>query len=254
MSPDEAAFLKAIGDNPADETARLVYADWLAERGEDEKATWLRESVVNGWPQEDQPLYPVGLIQTMFSRGTLGDAWLHLVRGRIPLWDASTLLALGRLQGFLLANSFSNDRTLGFQGPNSVQHAFNKHTGEASLLPLGILDELVSARFAEYLPVNLEPLPDWESSLRSVFTRWLFTDPAGVVTSIGASEEVRTVRTDSGRRSVEESALRLVRAVIRPERAWQITVTKSHYYAMESNDIALEAANRVLFLHFSFSD
>lgn len=31
MTPDEAAFLKAIADNPADETSRLVYADWLSD-------------------------------------------------------------------------------------------------------------------------------------------------------------------------------------------------------------------------------
>lgn len=43
MSPDEAAFLKAIGDNPADETARLVYADWLAERN-DPRAEFARLS------------------------------------------------------------------------------------------------------------------------------------------------------------------------------------------------------------------
>jgi uncharacterized protein (TIGR02996 family) len=43
MSPDEAAFLKAITDSPADETARLVYADWLAER-DDPRAAFARLS------------------------------------------------------------------------------------------------------------------------------------------------------------------------------------------------------------------
>lgn len=31
---DDASFLKALGDSPADETVRLVYADWLEERGD----------------------------------------------------------------------------------------------------------------------------------------------------------------------------------------------------------------------------
>jgi uncharacterized protein (TIGR02996 family) len=31
---DEAGFLNAIRDNPDDDTARLVYADWLEERGD----------------------------------------------------------------------------------------------------------------------------------------------------------------------------------------------------------------------------
>lgn len=38
---DEAAFLEAIRANPADDTARLVYADWLDERG-DPRAEFIR--------------------------------------------------------------------------------------------------------------------------------------------------------------------------------------------------------------------
>ncbi len=43
MSPDEAGFLSAITDNPADETARLAYADWLADR-DDPRAAFARLS------------------------------------------------------------------------------------------------------------------------------------------------------------------------------------------------------------------
>jgi uncharacterized protein (TIGR02996 family) len=39
---DEAAFLDALRANPADDTARLVYADWLDEHGEPAKAEYLR--------------------------------------------------------------------------------------------------------------------------------------------------------------------------------------------------------------------
>jgi uncharacterized protein (TIGR02996 family) len=35
---DEAEFLQKIMESPADDTARLVYADWLDERGDDESA------------------------------------------------------------------------------------------------------------------------------------------------------------------------------------------------------------------------
>jgi uncharacterized protein (TIGR02996 family) len=38
---DEAAFLKALRENPADDTTRLVYADWLDERG-DPRAEFIR--------------------------------------------------------------------------------------------------------------------------------------------------------------------------------------------------------------------
>ena len=39
---DEAAFLRAILASPADEAPRLVYADWLQERGDDDSATKAR--------------------------------------------------------------------------------------------------------------------------------------------------------------------------------------------------------------------
>jgi uncharacterized protein (TIGR02996 family) len=42
---DEAAFLAALKANPADDTTRLVYADWLDENGEPEKAAYLRTIV-----------------------------------------------------------------------------------------------------------------------------------------------------------------------------------------------------------------
>jgi uncharacterized protein (TIGR02996 family) len=38
---EEAAFLNAIRENPADDTARLVYADWLEERN-DPRAEYIR--------------------------------------------------------------------------------------------------------------------------------------------------------------------------------------------------------------------
>jgi uncharacterized protein (TIGR02996 family) len=39
---EEAAFLAALKANPADDTTRLVYADWLDEHGEGAKAEYLR--------------------------------------------------------------------------------------------------------------------------------------------------------------------------------------------------------------------
>lgn len=43
-SSDELAFLKAIADNPADETARLAYADWLQDHGDGARAAVARLS------------------------------------------------------------------------------------------------------------------------------------------------------------------------------------------------------------------
>lgn len=39
---DEAAFLETLKVNPADDTARLVYADWLDEHDQPQKASYLR--------------------------------------------------------------------------------------------------------------------------------------------------------------------------------------------------------------------
>jgi uncharacterized protein (TIGR02996 family) len=39
---DEAAFLEALRTNPADDTTRLVYADWLDERDRAAEAEYLR--------------------------------------------------------------------------------------------------------------------------------------------------------------------------------------------------------------------
>jgi uncharacterized protein (TIGR02996 family) len=45
---DDTDFLRKLLDNPADDTARLVYADWLDEQADElsrRKATFLRETV-----------------------------------------------------------------------------------------------------------------------------------------------------------------------------------------------------------------
>lgn len=44
-SGEQAAFLRAICDEPADDTARLVYADWLEEHGERERAFYIRSEI-----------------------------------------------------------------------------------------------------------------------------------------------------------------------------------------------------------------
>lgn len=74
MNPDEAAFLSAIRTNPADETARLVYADWLDERA-DPRADFARLSAeflrcVRGLAALRQTLEPEWLadLDPLFNR------------------------------------------------------------------------------------------------------------------------------------------------------------------------------------------
>lgn len=47
MDADEAAFLATIRANPADDLPRLVFADWLEERGEP-RGPWVRDPDI--WP------------------------------------------------------------------------------------------------------------------------------------------------------------------------------------------------------------
>ncbi|MCI0701308.1 MAG: TIGR02996 domain-containing protein [Planctomycetia bacterium] len=42
MTSDGEALFRAICENPADDTARLVYADWLQENGQVERADFIR--------------------------------------------------------------------------------------------------------------------------------------------------------------------------------------------------------------------
>lgn len=46
---DEALpFLEAIADRPGDALPRLIFADWLEERGYDREASWQRWSAATG--------------------------------------------------------------------------------------------------------------------------------------------------------------------------------------------------------------
>src|SRR5262245_25742001 len=54
---DEAAFLKALRASPRDRLARLAFADWLDERG-DQRAAWVRDPDVFKWmgPKAESPI------------------------------------------------------------------------------------------------------------------------------------------------------------------------------------------------------
>lgn len=45
---EEAGFIRSICERPEDDTPRLVYADWLQERGEDDRAEFIRAQVSLG--------------------------------------------------------------------------------------------------------------------------------------------------------------------------------------------------------------
>ena len=55
MSDDEAAFLRTIRENPDADLPRLVYADWLEERGHQVRAQFLRAHIELERLTEDSP-------------------------------------------------------------------------------------------------------------------------------------------------------------------------------------------------------
>jgi len=74
---DEAAFLAALRANPADDTTRLVYADWLEEQGEPEQAEYLRLVCTL-----------VGVPDNELSESPFADRLRFLSERVLPWWQA----------------------------------------------------------------------------------------------------------------------------------------------------------------------
>ena len=48
---DLTALVEAIRDDPDDDDLRLVFADWLEEHGQEDRAAWVRARRSSaGWP------------------------------------------------------------------------------------------------------------------------------------------------------------------------------------------------------------
>lgn len=63
-STDAAAFLAAIRAHPADDVARLVFADWLEEHGQEARAEFIRVQVELASLRADQRRRCVGTSTT----------------------------------------------------------------------------------------------------------------------------------------------------------------------------------------------
>jgi uncharacterized protein (TIGR02996 family) len=76
---DEAVFLSALRERPDDETARLVYADWLEENGQPERAEFLRtEKELTELPEGDGRAAELRARLRELAAG-LSPAWLAVV-------------------------------------------------------------------------------------------------------------------------------------------------------------------------------
>jgi uncharacterized protein (TIGR02996 family) len=54
---DQADFIRAILDEPDDDTTRLVFADWLEEHGQADRAEWVRASCQRAKVRYDHPSF-----------------------------------------------------------------------------------------------------------------------------------------------------------------------------------------------------
>jgi uncharacterized protein (TIGR02996 family) len=82
---DEAAFLDALKVNPADDTARLVYADWLDEQGEAAKAEYLRLTCRLAAGDGDIAEDPPDAARLLELGRDLPDDWAEAAAGRFDL-------------------------------------------------------------------------------------------------------------------------------------------------------------------------
>jgi uncharacterized protein (TIGR02996 family) len=190
---DDEGFIRAIVDSPGDEAPRLVYADWLEERG-DPRAAYLRaeqEAVRTGDSSKMQQLAP-GLDPVWVARVTmppLGVCCEHVeIRERgLALW-AQDLEAFEQRSGITLPDDY-RAFLLNYNGGVAGKVFYEPPTGERfypwehQFYSMDKLEERVAARsdylarhFAEEGPdplveawflqfVTIGCTPDWQQGL-----------------------------------------------------------------------------------------
>src|SRR5262249_1548633 len=77
VSPTEQAFLDDIRDNIDDDTPRLVYADWLDDHGQSDRAEFIRRQCQFAQLHEDDP-----------CREAVGEEIGALLKGHEETWLA----------------------------------------------------------------------------------------------------------------------------------------------------------------------
>jgi uncharacterized protein (TIGR02996 family) len=85
MTHDEA-FLQAIIETPDDDTPRLVYADWLEEHGDAERAEFIRVQVQLACLPEEDPRRPALKLRERALLSRHEATWAGPFRGRVESW------------------------------------------------------------------------------------------------------------------------------------------------------------------------
>jgi uncharacterized protein (TIGR02996 family) len=81
------AFLQAISETPDDDTPRLVYADWLEENGDGDRAEFIRVQVQLACRAEDDPRRPALKLRERALLTRHEATWAGPFRGRVESWQ-----------------------------------------------------------------------------------------------------------------------------------------------------------------------
>lgn len=228
---DEDAFLRAIQAEPLNDLRKLVYADWLQEQGREGEATFIRDTAEgtksNGWTRWHTPDERVG------------KTWWDLYSGAVRIWEARTLLALGRLQGLLEGLASGNNHT------SDIAHDYT-----ATLEPL-----IGSAeRYREELAskgVRLTEVDEWQTTLRDEIARWIGSDQG---TFGRRSVARRAHQTAEGCRWTADRVLRLVAELLTVDEVWRQEPLTDERWGIDFSVFLLIGSDRTLTLNFYFDD
>src|SRR5262245_4910665 len=93
---DESALLRAVIEAPEDDGPRLIYADWLEERGRHERAELIRLQVALATTPPYEPLW-----QELWERSDElvrrhGEEWAGPLGRDARSWERGFLARLGR--------------------------------------------------------------------------------------------------------------------------------------------------------------
>ena len=84
---DEAGLLAAIRERPADDFPRRVYADWLDDHGQTERAEFIRLHLDVARCDEADPRLAAWLARLHRLHAAHGAAWAGYSRERRPGWE-----------------------------------------------------------------------------------------------------------------------------------------------------------------------
>jgi uncharacterized protein (TIGR02996 family) len=93
------AFLCAIRENPKDVSLRLVYADWLEERGDPHGEYVRLRCLLDGMPKDSEQ-YSLLRAREQALRATCPAGWLAALEGPEPEWWLIGNVILERPHGF----------------------------------------------------------------------------------------------------------------------------------------------------------